>query len=113
MEHNESFLKKIVGMGTLHYPLQKIINILDIEEKDIEAFQRAFDDTGSAVYKAYQKGIDKAEYAIDTKLFEMAQKGDLDALEKYEERMSYNRLIEKTRKEKTNDPQTNFRKALH
>lgn len=99
-------------MGTLHYPLHKIINVLDVEDKDAEAFQQAFDDPSSAVFKAYQKGIDKAEYAIDTKLFEMAQKGDLIALEKYEERMSYNRLIEKTRKEKINDSQTNIRKAF-
>lgn len=86
MEYTEEFLKKIVGVGTLGYSLNKIINVLDIDEKDVEQFTEAFDKENSPVYIAYQKGVDKADYAIDMKLFEMAKGGDLKALQKYEER---------------------------
>jgi len=80
MNYSEDFLKKIVGVGTLGYSLQKIINVLDIEEKDVEQFTEDFDNQSSPVAIAFQKGIDKADYAIDMKLFEMAKNGDLKAL---------------------------------
>jgi DNA modification methylase len=33
MEYNEDFLKKMVQVGTLGYPLSKIINVLDLWQK--------------------------------------------------------------------------------
>lgn len=84
MEYNEDFLKKIVQMGTLGYPLSKIINVLDID--DIKQFTKDFDNAKSKVSNSYQKGIDKADFVIDSKLFDMAKGGDLKALEKYEKR---------------------------
>lgn len=86
MEYTEEFLKKIVGVGTLGYSLSKIINVFDIDEKDVEQFTEDFDKAGSPVQIAYEKGVDKADYAIDMKLFEMAKGGDLKALDKYEHR---------------------------
>lgn len=47
MEYTEEFLKKIVGVGTLGYSLSKIINVLDIEEKDVKQFTEDFDKEGS------------------------------------------------------------------
>lgn len=73
-------------MGTLAYSLEKIINILDISDDDAPAFTKAFDDPGSDVGRAYQKGIDKSDYTIDMKLFEKAKDGDLRAIELYEEK---------------------------
>lgn len=95
MEYTEDFLKKIVGVGTLGYSVSKIINVLDIEEKDIEQFVNDFDDFDSPLRRAYQKGVDKADYAIDTKLFEQAKAGYLKSLQKYEERKNHQLQKEK------------------
>jgi len=98
MEYTEEFLKKIVGVGTLGYSLSKIINVLDIDEKDVEQFTEDFDKENSPVKIAYEKGVDKADYAIDMKLFELAKGGDLKALTKYEERKEFQqRQEEKSR----------------
>ncbi|REJ84514.1 MAG: hypothetical protein DWQ44_09060 [Bacteroidetes bacterium] len=84
MELTEEFLKKITQMGTLGYPPEKIINVLDIEDGD--KFIKEFSNKNSKVQKHYQKGVDKADYMIDIKLFEMAKNGVLKALDRYEER---------------------------
>ena len=84
MEYTEDFLKKMVQVGTLGYPLSKIMNVLDIEDE--KQFTKDFDNPKSQVAKNYQKGIDKADFILDSKLFEMAKNGDLKALAKYEER---------------------------
>jgi hypothetical protein len=87
--YTEEQIKQMVHMGILNYPPSKCINILDIE--DTEQFLKDFNTPGSEIYKAFKKGRDKAEYAIDMKLFEKAKNGDLKALQKYEERITYNR----------------------
>ena len=84
MEYNEDILKKMVQVGTLGYPLSKIINVLDIE--DTKQFTKDFDNPKSKVAIAYQKGVDKADFVLDSKLFDMAKGGDLKALDKYERR---------------------------
>ena len=84
MEATTEFLGKITGMGTLGYDVQKIINILDIEDE--EGFSKEFNDKKSLIAKAYQKGVDKSDYIIDTKLFEMAKAGDMKAIEMYDKR---------------------------
>lgn len=88
MEYNEDFLKKMVQVGTLGYPLSKIINVLDID--DIKQFTKDFDNPKSQVAISYQKGIDKADFVLDSKLFDMAKGGDLKALDKYEIRKRQN-----------------------
>ncbi|MFY7937475.1 MAG: hypothetical protein ACOVOQ_08860 [Flavobacterium sp.] len=84
MEYNEDFLKKMVQVGTLGYPLSKIINVLDID--DTKKFTKDFDNPKSKVAISYQKGVDKADFVLDSKLFDMAKGGDLKALDKYERR---------------------------
>lgn len=93
MEYNEDFLKKMVQVGTLGYPLSKIINVLDID--DIEKFTKDFDNPKSQVAISYQKGVDKADFVLDSKLFDMAKGGDLKALDKYEARKIDNIYREK------------------
>lgn len=88
MEYNEDFLKKMVQVGTLGYPLSKIINVLDIE--DTKQFTKDFDNPKSQVAISYQKGVDKADFVLDSKLFDMAKGGDLKALDKYEVRKRNN-----------------------
>ena len=84
MEYTEEFLKKMVQVGTLGYPLSKIINVLDID--DTKQFTKDFDNPKSKVAISYQKGVDKADFVLDSKLFDMAKGGDLKALDKYEMR---------------------------
>ncbi len=84
MEYNEDFLKKMVQVGTLGYPLSKIINMLDVDDE--KTFTKDFDNPKSKIAVSYQKGVDKADFILDSKLFEMAKNGDLKALQKYEER---------------------------
>lgn len=88
MEYDEDFLKKMVQLGTLGYPLSKIINVLDID--DIKQFTKDFDNPKSKVAISYQKGVDKADFVLDSKLFDMAKGGDLKALDKYEVRKRNN-----------------------
>lgn len=84
MQYTEEFIKKIIQVGTLGYPLQKIINALEVEDE--EKFRADFYDSNSLIAKSYQKGIDMGDLVIDSKLFEMAKNGDLKAMEKYEKR---------------------------
>jgi len=88
MEYNEEFLKKMVQVGTLGYPLSKILNVLDIENE--KQFIKDFNTKNSDVFNSYQKGVDKADFLLDIKLFEMAKNGDLKALDKYEQRKRNN-----------------------
>jgi len=88
MEYNEDFLKKMVQVGTLGYPLSKIINVLDID--DTKQFTKDFDNPKSQVAISYQKGVDKADFVLDSKLFDMAKGGDLKAIDKYETRKRNN-----------------------
>lgn len=77
----------MVHMGILGYSCEKCINILDIENE--QEFKKDFVTPTSEVFKNYKKGVDKADYAIDLKLFDKAKDGDLKALAKYEERKAY------------------------
>lgn len=78
----------MVQVGTLGYPLSKIINVFDID--DIKQFTKDFDNPKSQVALSYQKGVDKADFVLDLKLFDMAKGGDLKALDKYEVRKRNN-----------------------
>jgi len=84
--NDEDFLRRIVGVGTLGYSLEKIINVLDIPTSEIKTFSEEFYNKSSEVYRAYKKGVDKADYVIDMKLFEEAKSGNIRALKIYEER---------------------------
>ncbi len=84
MEYDDDFLKKMVQLGTLAYPVSKIINILDIE--NTSEFIKHFDDPKHPIQLNYKKGIDKSDFVLDNKLFEMAKNGNLKAIEKYEEK---------------------------
>ena len=86
VEYDEESLKKITSAGMLGYDVDKIINVFDIDPKNEKQFRKDFNNKKSEVAKAYKKGQDKGEYVIDIKLFNMAKEGDLQALEKYEQR---------------------------
>jgi hypothetical protein len=101
---DSDFLSKITSMGTLGYPLEKIINVLDISDGD--GFRIIFDDPTTHVAKAYRKGQDKAEFLVDIKLMELIKGGDLDAMKLFEERRNELKAIEEKQKEKRKWEQT-------
>lgn len=84
MEYDKEFIAKITGMGTLGYDAEKIINVLDIV--DVDQFRKDFMNKDSDIYKAFQKGVDKSDYIIDMKLYELAKTGDMKAIELYDKR---------------------------
>jgi 3-methyladenine DNA glycosylase AlkC len=81
MQYTPDQLSKVTQCGMLSYPPQKIVNIFDFEDE--AKFLADFENKESEIYKAYQKGKDKADFIIDHKLFELAQKGDLNALKEF------------------------------
>jgi len=90
MEYTADHLKKIISLGTLSYGVEKCVNVLGLEDE--EQFREDFRNPETRVYKAYQKGKDIADFAIDTKLFELAKDGDLDALAEFNERKAQREL---------------------
>ena len=84
MEYEKEFIGKITGMGMLGYDVQKIINILDIE--DSENFKEEFSNEDSQIRIAYQRGLDKSDYILDQKLYEQAKSGDIESIKLFEKR---------------------------
>ena len=82
---NKELTDLVVSFGIVRYPLEKILNIIP-DDVDKDEFTTQFNDPNHAIAKAYQKGIDRSDYDIDIRLFEMTKSGDLKALEKFEER---------------------------
>lgn len=90
MEYEDSFLANIQAMGQLGYSVDKMINILDVENQD--GFKSDFNNKTSPLFKAYQKGVDKSDFIIDQKLYSLAKEGDLKAIEMYD-KMKRNRKM--------------------
>ena len=88
MELTLETIQKIEQCGVLGYPPSKISSILGILDQD--TFIGLFNDPSSEVYKAYQKGVDKGDFAIDMKIYELAKSGDLDAIEQFQKRKRKN-----------------------
>lgn len=88
MKITDELTRKVTGMGMLKYPPSKMANVLDLSPEDEVEFCRQLDDTSSDLSRAYQKGIDKADYLVDSKLFELAKTGDIKSIELLEKRRS-------------------------
>lgn len=70
---------KITQCGALSYPFEKMINILDLEI-DIEQLKNDFRNENSDFFKAYKKGMDISDFAVDSALFNKAKSGDKIAI---------------------------------
>jgi len=92
LSNEKDFLLKIVDLGSLNYPLSKCLNILDLEGEDAAEFTKQFNDKNASIYQAYQKGVDKADFDIDSKLLLLAKAGDLNALKIFEKRSLQQKL---------------------
>lgn len=73
----------IVNFGAFIYTSEKMANIINWPVKDII---KLMNDKKSQFRKLYDKGRDTADYVLTLKLFELAQTGDLKALEEFENR---------------------------
>lgn len=98
MSYPDGIMKKMVSLGTLGYSLRKVCNVLDLDAEQEAQLVIDFDDPDSEIYKAYQKGKDKADFAIDVKLFEAAKDGNLQALREYEMRKQKEQDLESLRR---------------
>lgn len=79
-------LSKVQAFGQLGYPPKRMAILLDIAEEDVEQFINSWSDLKSPLRRAYETGRAKAEYAIDKALYTSAKEGDIDALNKLNER---------------------------
>jgi hypothetical protein len=98
MEYSDEFINSVTQLGALAYSLSKIINILDI--KDVEQFTADFDNPQSVIGKAYQIGIDRGDFAIDKKLYQLSGEGDLDAIKMFTARRESRIRAEREDKDK-------------
>jgi hypothetical protein len=83
LQLKDSQVEHVVNFGALGYGVDLMARILDLPEKSI---LEAMGDTGSEFCRAYEKGEAMAGYRIDQKLLEMAQGGDIKALNELEKR---------------------------
>lgn len=77
----EKEIEQIINLGALGYTPNLCSEILGWEQKEIEYLLK---NKESVFYKNFQKGEIRAQYVIDLKLFELAQQGDIKALDKLE-----------------------------
>lgn len=82
-EFTDEQKQMLQNMGALGYPPEKISSIMNLTLNEVE---KEFKDEKSELKKLYLKGADYANYLIDFKLFELAQKGDIRAIDKLEAR---------------------------
>lgn len=87
MEYSQEILSKVVDLGKLQYPAEKIISILNIPEKEKNIFIDDFNNPSHEIYKSYQMGIDIRDFEIDSKLYQLAKTGDLKAMKQLNEKI--------------------------
>jgi hypothetical protein len=80
-----ALIDMVINFGMLGYPLDKMLNIIP-DDVDRYEFTYKINDPDDEIHKAYHKGIDRADYDIDTKLLSLFKAGDLKALDRLEER---------------------------
>jgi hypothetical protein len=92
MEYSADQIKKMTQLGALGYGVQKCANVIEVDCTD--QFETEFFNPASEIGKAYQKGKDMADFAIDAKLFDLAKNGDLEALAEFNERKASRELAD-------------------
>jgi len=94
----KEILNKITQLGTLSYDIDRIVFLInDIDE---DTLRKEFYNKDSDIYRAYKKGVLLAEFNIDKKLLELAQNGDIKAIQLLEDRKKNREKITKSKKKK-------------
>lgn len=76
--------RAIVDGGAIGYNAETILMLVD--DEDLEELKKQSEDRDSEFWRLHAKGEVKNQYLIDQKLLEMAQSGDLKAIQKMEQR---------------------------
>lgn len=92
--YSEEILKKVVNLGSLRYPVEKCMNVLQLDGESRKEFEKDFLNQDSEIAKNYQTGIDVADFEIDTKLFNLARTGDPKAIKAFDERIKKKRIYQ-------------------
>ena len=82
-------LEKMQQYGMLGYSINDICIIDGFDKKK---FTEEFNNKNSDIYKAYQKGAAVAKLNIETKLFNQAKEGDIEAIKLIDERNQQNEI---------------------
>lgn len=85
------FIKKVTTAGSLAYSVEKMINVFDIDDE--KQFGQLMSNPDSEVYKAYSKGKDKADFAIDVALYKNSAAGDVEAIKELAIRIARNKQV--------------------
>lgn len=76
-------VKELKNMGALGYKPTKIAIIMGL---DLAWVKEQYSKKDSNFYKIYKSGMEMSDYLIDLKLLDMAQAGDIKAIEKLADR---------------------------
>ena len=81
MKLNDEQKEVVIKCGAFGYDAEKLANILElsVEVVEIEIKKKTSD-----IAICYKLGIDRFDFSIDSRLLQMAQSGDIKALEKLE-----------------------------
>lgn len=100
MIYSDEILKKVEICGKLNYTVKKTCNVVSPE--NIDQFKEDLRTPGSVVYEAYKKGSDVADFLIDSKLMEEAEKGTISAIQLLDT-MKRNRRLQNVKDEIINE----------
>jgi len=81
---NERQREMIVDFGAFAYNAKKISVILELPFDFIE---KSLKDESTEIHKLYFKGLYTAEYVLDKKMFDLAQQGDIKAIDRLKSRI--------------------------
>ena len=79
----EEQVAMLKNMGALGYQPSKIASIMELPFSFVST---EMENPDSIFFRIYRAGQDRANYLIDLKLFDMAQSGDIKAMDKLSER---------------------------
>lgn len=94
MTIDEQILKRIRDMGAIGHTPAQIASLLRIPHTERVAFLDEFTRPETKVYEAYTNGKAMMDYNTNVELARAAEKGDVDAIAKLDERKQEQKAIE-------------------
>lgn len=91
---DNQILKKIRDMGTLGHTPAQIAVLLRIPHTRLDAFLDEFTRPETKVYESYAAGKAMMDYNTNVELARAAEKGDVEAISKLDERKQEQKAIE-------------------
>lgn len=94
MTIDEQILKRIRDMGAIGHTPAQIASLLRIPAAEREAFLDEFTRPETKVYESYTNGRAMMDYNTNVELARAAEKGDVEAISKLDERKQEQKAIE-------------------